>query len=608
MLKRVLCSVSTKLKNLMMAESAVSQAVTNEVTADKRLLTEDDAPSPTAKKLKVQHAAPMEGRADRKRKVALLIAYCGAGYYGIQIQMNGHFKTIESEILKALVAAELIPQDHADTPKKMSLQRAARTDKNVSAVGNILSLKMLYGETVPEQINSHLPPEIRIIGCMRTTRGFDSKTHCTARTYKYMLPTYSFAPVEKYITKEYRLPDADKNIQKVNEVLTKYVGTHNFHNFTSGRKPHEDSSKRYIKSFQCGEPFMRDGMEFAVLTVTGQSFMLHHIRKMIGLMIAIVRGYCGEDVLTKSWGPRKMDIPKAPGMGLFLDELFFEGYNKKFGNDGMHEPLVWDKYRESLDKFREEHVLSHIARSEVQESVMLQWLGTLQYHKFDFIDLAEEVPPDGEKEKDPTWYKTKALLRKVDQKKNTTEAEKSADLGTTATANESVNSVPEHENMGTPSSEQTTSGKEETSLLQQEEPMVIADLGDTSSVSVEQAQAPPQPMIITNECTDMSSTEQGLVLPNTPAVSGGTTDASTSHAEPASLLPEKPAVTAESSDTPRASGGPASVLQQEHTGSVTAQSGEASEEQTTASQEKPVVSSEADAKAENEKDQVSQQS
>jgi hypothetical protein len=40
-----------------------------------------------------------------------------------------------------------------------------------------------------------------------------------------------------------------------------------------------------------------------------------------GLMISIVRGYCGEDVLVKSWGAAKMDVPKAPGLGLFLDEV-----------------------------------------------------------------------------------------------------------------------------------------------------------------------------------------------------------------------------------------------------------------------------------------------
>ena len=31
-----------------------------------------------------------------------------------------------------------------------------------------------------------------------------------------------------------------------------------------------------------GEPFVREGLEFAVVTVKGQSFMIHQIRKMIG--------------------------------------------------------------------------------------------------------------------------------------------------------------------------------------------------------------------------------------------------------------------------------------------------------------------------------------
>jgi len=46
---------------------------------------------------------------------------------------------------------------------------------------------------------------------------------------------------------------------------------------------------------------------------------------------------------------------------------------------------------------------------------MFQWLATLQYHKFDVIDLQQDVPPDGEKEKDPTWWKTKRLLKKLDK-------------------------------------------------------------------------------------------------------------------------------------------------------------------------------------------------
>ncbi|XP_076467922.1 pseudouridylate synthase 1 homolog [Babylonia areolata] len=553
MLKRVLFTVSKKIRKLMMAETAVSQAVTSEGASEKRSLNDDNSSCPAAKKLKVQPEAPMQGRADRKRKVALLIAYCGAGYYGIQIQMKGDFRTIESEMIKALVAAGLIPQDHADTPQKMSLQRAARTDKNVSAVGNVLSLKMLYHEGVSEKINSHLPPEIRVIGCVRTTQGFDSKNHCTARTYKYMLPTYSFAPVEKFITKDYRLPDG--SLQRVNEVLGKYVGTHNFHNFTSGRKPNDPSSKRYIISFESGEPFVREDMEFVILTVKGQSFMLHHIRKMIGLMIAIVRGFCGEDVLKKSWGPHKMDIPKAPGLGLFLHELFFAGYNKKFGNDGMHEPLVWNKYQESLDQFREEHVLSHIATSEVKESVMLQWLGTLQNHKFDVIDPTQEVPPDGENEKDRTWWKTKALLNRLDKEQKKTGTEAPADTGITTTASDQAAST-STSTPGTNSEPVTSSACPE--------PMVTTVTGGMSSTITDQVSASQEKL--TSEPRNLSTAQEERTSvsgeESTKTVEAGVL--SSTGGEPTSALKE-PVVSAKPSETSPECEEHAPVLQEKST-------------------------------------------
>lgn len=428
-------ALTTKLKNLKMAETAAAQVTQSEEHREKRPVDQESSDGESAKKKqKTERNVPMQGRADRKRKCALLLAYCGAGYYGIQMQnRNDQFKTIESELVRALLAAGLIQEDHAETPSKMSFQRAARTDKNVSAAGNVVSLKMLYDDAVSEKINEHLPLEIRVIGCIRTTRGFDSKHHCTGRTYKYLLPTYAFAPVEKFVTKDYRI--SGDILQKVREMLGKYVGTHNFHNFTSGRKPNDPSSKRYIISFECGEPFLRDGMEFAILTVKGQSFMLHHIRKMIGLMIAIVRGYCGEDVLTKAWGPVKVDIPKAPGLGLFLDELYYNGYNNKFGKDGMHQPLVWDKYREALDKFKDERIISYIAECELKENPMLKWLGTLQYHKFDIMDSSLPVPPDGEKERDHNWYRTKYLLSKLDKMK------KQEDLDSNQSATQAEDSI-----------------------------------------------------------------------------------------------------------------------------------------------------------------------
>lgn len=49
--------------------------------------------------------------------------------------------------------------------------------------------------------------------------------------------------------------------------------------------------------------------------------MQHHIRKMIGLAIAVLRGYTVEETILKAFKSDPLDIPKAPGLGLMLEEV-----------------------------------------------------------------------------------------------------------------------------------------------------------------------------------------------------------------------------------------------------------------------------------------------
>lgn len=75
--------------------------------------------------------------------------------------------------------------------------RAARTDKGVSAVGQVVSLKMVVGFThydVISSINKHLPDQIRVLGYTKTTAGFDARKHCDKRRYEYVLPVWAFDP------------------------------------------------------------------------------------------------------------------------------------------------------------------------------------------------------------------------------------------------------------------------------------------------------------------------------------------------------------------------------------------------------------------------------
>ena len=53
---------------------------------------------------------------------------------------------------------------------QVSWSRAARTDKGVSAVGQLVALKLMQPhEDMAAAINSHLPPVVRVFGVQRVT-------------------------------------------------------------------------------------------------------------------------------------------------------------------------------------------------------------------------------------------------------------------------------------------------------------------------------------------------------------------------------------------------------------------------------------------------------
>ena len=61
-----------------------------------------------------------------------------------------------------------------------------------------------------------------------------------------------------------------------------------------------------------------------------------------------MRGYINEDLIAEAFNKPKIDIPKAPGLGLLLDSVKYESYNLKYGNDGLHEKLDWMEYEVSF--------------------------------------------------------------------------------------------------------------------------------------------------------------------------------------------------------------------------------------------------------------------
>ncbi|XP_004925769.2 pseudouridylate synthase 1 homolog isoform X2 [Bombyx mori] len=314
----------------------------------------------------------------KRKKMAMLLGYSGVEYYGMQ--RNPGVQTIEEELLKALLDAKYITQEDFENAQNAQFQRSSRTDKGVSAAEQVVSLKLPLEVNV-EEINKRLPETIKVFAVKRVTNRFNSKSKCNARSYSYTLPTYVFEPslVTHEKRKAYRIP-AEK-IEKLNSILGVYKGTKSYHNFTEKKHHQDPSSSRYMMSFSVEKVFVYSDMEFAVLIVKGQSFMLHQIRKMVGLAIAIMRGHADSSILEKAFGKDKVMIPTAPGLGLVLNKVHYDRYDAR--HKGTHDSLTWDKEEETIQKFKEDHIYPNIVRGEIERDSMGTWLEKLSKHSYE---------------------------------------------------------------------------------------------------------------------------------------------------------------------------------------------------------------------------------
>ena len=202
--------------------------------------------------------------------------------------------------------------------------------------------------TFIQQLNCFLPPDIRAYAITKVSKAFNAKSHCAKRRYHYLLPTYTVKQlgeinkllldafekqgrvvgagheggyVEQFNTQcvgkdglaavkeqlvDFRL--GSDQLELLRGALKAYCGTKPYHNFTSGKFPDDANAQRFIVSFDCTDPFVdeRTGLEWVLLSVVGQSFLIHQIRKMVGLAVEVCRGAAPIDTIADAFTTRKV--------------------------------------------------------------------------------------------------------------------------------------------------------------------------------------------------------------------------------------------------------------------------------------------------------------
>ncbi|KAF8405486.1 hypothetical protein HHK36_010393 [Tetracentron sinense] len=475
----------------------------------------------------------------KRRKIAIFFAYCGVGYQGMQ--KNPGAKTIEADLEEALFFSGAVPESDRGHPKRFDWARSARTDKGVSAVGQVVSGRFYIDPPgFVDRLNSNLSPQIRIFGFKRVTASFNAKKFCDRRRYVYLIPVFALDPsshpdresvlasfgsetelakclecsergrkvfglmgrrnsesrvaengevsVESRVSSEIcsavlhsdmtvvsnidsnnavSLSDSklieeprvssnngesgtsysdskeeprvsavvlhselteeprfcldeektklggcnngeempakgsefsygEKEKERFNRILKHYVGTHNFHNLTTRTKAEDPSAQRFIISFVADTVINVEGIDFIKCEVVGQSFMLHQIRKMIGLAVAIMRNCAPESLIdTALEKDVNITVPTAPEVGLYLDECFFTSYNQKWKD--THEEVSMKAYAEEAEDFKMKQIYSHIASTEQKEGVVALWLHSLNHRNYpDLCYVKKETYTNGE--------------------------------------------------------------------------------------------------------------------------------------------------------------------------------------------------------------------
>ncbi|KAJ5888726.1 hypothetical protein N7495_008767 [Penicillium taxi] len=188
-----------------------------------------------------------------------------------------------------------------------------------------------------------------------------------------------------YITarRAYRVPE--KRIARIQECLNKYVGTVNFHNYTIQKTFKDASAKRHIKSFNVNTtPIVINGTEWLSMKVHGQSFMMHQIRKMVAMATLLVRSGCSPDRITESYGPERIAIPKAPGLGLLLERPIFDSYNSK-ASSLSREPVAFDKFTKEMEEFKQREIYDRIFREEEQSSAFGSFFNHIDHFQLGYF-------------------------------------------------------------------------------------------------------------------------------------------------------------------------------------------------------------------------------
>ncbi|GMH01009.1 hypothetical protein Nepgr_002848 [Nepenthes gracilis] len=291
-----------------------------------------------------------------RRYVALRVMYFGKRFYGFASEAHME-PTVESELFKAFEKTRLLVGEK----KAAKYSRCGRTDKGVSAVGQVICLYLRSNvkETSESNTNSTeeidyvrllnnvLPKDIRITGWCPAPLDFNARFSCLMREYKY------------FFWRE------NLDLSAMEIAGKKFLGEHDFRNFCKMDALNVHNYRRRVISFEitpCSERF--EGSELWAINIRGTAFLWHQVRCMVSVLFMIGQGLESVNVidtlLNIESSSRKPQYTMAPDNPLVLQSCVYDGLQFSTSPDA----------RRALHVHLENERLSHILQAAIFHEAM----------------------------------------------------------------------------------------------------------------------------------------------------------------------------------------------------------------------------------------------
>lgn len=243
------------------------------------------------------------------RNIRLDICYDGSKYRGWQ-RLASTDNTIQAKLERALSRI-------LDEP--IELSGSGRTDAGTHAecqVANFHCNSSIPADEILLQLRKYLPEDIGIYSCKNVSPRFHARLNAKTKTYRYRV-WYTDTPCvfdRKYVY----ISPFDYDIKAMQRAASYYLGEHDFSAFCANKNM-KKSTVRYIESFE----IKTQDNEIRFL-VTGNGFLHHMVRIMVGTLLEVGRGERNADSIPELFGAKRCESGDLiPSCGLCLMEVTY---------------------------------------------------------------------------------------------------------------------------------------------------------------------------------------------------------------------------------------------------------------------------------------------